>query len=116
MSPPDLNIIVCVDPRRCLNRQAHGRNGEQLLEDLKLLARQEGLDGQVQITPCFCIFGCTYGPRIDIARRWSGEKLLYGCASGPAVISRRGLVEFSAIPLHLPDLIHSNLPDNPPAR
>jgi hypothetical protein len=114
MPPPDLNIIVCVDSRRCLHRYINGRNGEQLLEDLQMLAQQKGLEDRVQVTPCHCIFGCTYGPRIDVARRWSGEKLLYGSASGPAVISRRGAVEFSEIPAHLPDLIQRNLQRNLP--
>ena len=110
MPPPDLNIIVCVDPRRCLQQYIHGRNGEQLLADLQQFARQEGMEDRVQVTPCRCIFGCTYGPRVDVARRWAGEKRLYGSVQGKAAISRRGAVEFSEIPPDLLDLIRQNLP------
>ena len=107
----DVNIIVCTDPSRCLHRSSYGRNGEQLLQELQQLVSQHRLQDQVQVTPCRCIFGCTYGPRIDVARRWSGEKVLYGTAQGEAAISRRGTVRFSEIPEVLLDLIKQNLPD-----
>jgi predicted metal-binding protein len=106
----DVNVIVCTDPSRCLKRYSHGRNGDQLLEELQQLVSQHRLQDQVQVTPCRCIFGCTYGPRIDVARRWSGEKVLYGTAQGQASISRRGTVRFSEIPEDLLDLIKQNLP------
>lgn len=106
----DVNFIVCTDPVRCLQRHSHGRNGESLLQELRDLVYQQGLEEQVQVTPCRCIFGCTYGPRIDVARRWSGEKLLYGTTGGPASISRRGPVSFSEIPEDLLELIRGNLP------
>lgn len=110
MPSRDLNIIVCVDPSRCLHRYFYGRNGEELLEELQGLVRQQGCEDRVQVSPCQCIFGCTYGPRVDVARRWSGEKLLYGSTSGKATISRRGTVEFSEIPQDLLDLVRRNLP------
>ena len=106
----NVNIIVCTDPSRCLHRSSHGRNGEQLLQELQQVVTQHQLQDQVQVTSCHCIFGCTYGPRIDVARRWSGEKVLYGTAQGQADISRRGTVSFSEIPEDLLDLVRQNLP------
>lgn len=106
----DVNIIVCTDPARCLHRSSHGRNAEQLLQELQHAVDQHRLQEQVQVTACRCIFGCTYGPRIDVARRWSGEKLLYGTVQGQADITRRGAVRFSKIPEDLLDLLKENLP------
>ena len=110
MPTPDLNIIVCVDRRKCLNAKIHGRNGPVLLEELEDQVRQSGLEDRVQVTACRCILGCTYGPRVDVARRWSGEKKLYGAIEGRANISIRGRVEFSRIPADLESLITDNLP------
>lgn len=106
----DLNIIVCVDPRRCLIEECGGRNGADILADLRSSVADKGLGDQVQVTPCRCIFGCTYGPRIDVIQQWSGEKLLYGSIEGEAVISRRGRVRFSKIPDDLGEMIQRNLP------
>ena len=111
MASPDLNVIVCVDPRQCLHATAGGMNGPALLEALRDAARDSGLDEQVQITPCRCILGCTYGPRIDVARRWSGEKRLYGTIEGEVVISIRGKVRMSRLPTDLAALLEDNLPD-----
>ena len=80
MTRPDLNVIVCLDRRHCLNATYDGRNGPALLEELRAYVEESGLEEQVQVTPCRCILGCTYGPRIDVAQRWSGEKRLYGAA------------------------------------
>jgi hypothetical protein len=93
MQRPDLNIIVCVNPRRCLLQHSYGRSSDDLLRGLRQVVRNQRLEEQVQVNPCRCIFGCTYGPRIDVARRWSGEKVLYGTIEGEATISRRGRVE-----------------------
>ena len=106
----DLNIIVCTDRRKCLYAESQGRNGPALLEELRTTVADAGLDGRVQVTPCRCILGCTYGPRIDVARRWSGEKVLYGTTEGKATISIRGRVEFSKIPADLTSLVLGNLP------
>ena len=110
MSQYDLNIIVCVDPRQCLGLSSHGRNGEKLLQELRQAVQEANVKEQVQVTPCYCIFGCTYGPRIDAARGWSGEKVLYGAIEGLAEITRRGKVHFSQIPGDLSHLIADNLP------
>ena len=90
--------------------QNNGRNGSQLLAELQQAARDPSLADQVQVTQCQCIFGCTYGPRIDVARRWSGEKAIYGSIEGDAYITLRGVVRFAQIPEALSDLIHQNLP------
>jgi hypothetical protein len=110
MPRPDLNIIVCVDRRKCLNAKAGGLNGPVLLEELRASVEDSGLQDQVQVTPCRCILGCTYGPRIDVAQRWSGEKVLYGTTEGRVTISIRGRVTFSRIPEDLASLITDNLP------
>ena len=110
MSPADLNIIVCVDPSKCLFQQSHGRNGMQLFQALRQGVRERELGNRVQVTPCRCIFGCTYGPRVDVARRWAGDKVLYGTIQGEVTISRRGRVIFSEIPEDVLDLINDNLP------
>ncbi len=110
MPTPDLNVIVCVDRRKCLNARAGGRTGPALLEELRVLVQESGLEERVQVTPCRCILGCTYGPRIDVARRWSGEKLVYGTTEGETTISIRGKVKFSKIPADLAALLLDNLP------
>jgi hypothetical protein len=81
-----------------------------LLRELQQVVTQHQLQDRVQVTACRCIFGCTFGPRTDVARRWSGEKVLYGTVQGQASISRRGTVRFSEIPEDLLDLIKQNLP------
>ena len=107
---PDLNIIVCTDHRKCRYAEAQGRNGPALLKELRTTVTDAGLDDRVQVTPCRCILGCTFGPRIDVARRWAGNKLLYGTTEGQATISIRGRVEFSQLPKNLRSLIIDNLP------
>lgn len=113
MSQYELNVIVCTDPRRCAYASVNGCNGEDLVDDLRQIVLDNRLVEQVQITECRCIFGCTYGPRIDVARRWSGEKLIYGAVEGDAAISRRGRVRFNKIPDDLNRLIFDNLPPRP---
>ncbi len=110
MASTDLNVIVCTDERRCMYVESKGRNGPAILEGLKESVKEAGLEDKVQVTPCSCIFGCTYGPRIDVARRWSGEKVLYGVVEGEVFISVRGRVRMTRIPDELPDLIRDNLP------
>ena len=109
MAKPDLNIIVCVDPQRCLALEYQGRNSEKLLQEIQDQVRCNGLESRVQATPCRCIFGCTYGPRIDIINRATGEKLLYGSVEAPVIISVRGRVDMKKIPDKLIDLAQANL-------
>ena len=109
MAKSELNIIVCVDPSRCLNLSYGGRNGEELLQAIQEQVRDQGLDGRVQATPCRCIFGCTYGPRIDVTNRATGEKLLYGSVEAQVNISVRGRVDMKKIPDGVIDLIRDNL-------
>ena len=110
MPKPDLNIIVCVDRRRCMYLRSNGRNGPELLEELQAAVERHGLKERVQVTHCQCILGCTYGPRIDLAKRWSREKVLYGIMDGDVTISIRGRVKMSKIPAELLDLALNNLP------
>ena len=110
MNSPELNIVVCTDPRKCLWAESYGRNGEDLLAELRRTVQEEGLEEAVQVTPCRCIFGCTYGPRIDLARRWSGEKILYGIGTGEVTITRRGRVSLREIPHDLSEVVRGNLP------
>ncbi len=111
MSRYELNVIVCTDPRRCgYLRDDAGRNGGELLAALQESVEADGLTDRVQVSRCRCIFGCTYGPRIDVARPKGGGKVLYGVVEGRAVISRRGAVDFRRIPAELGRLIQDNLP------
>ena len=111
MNRPDLNIIVCVDARKCLWAESYGRSGKDLLAELRRAVHEEDLEEAVQVTPCFCIFGCTYGPRIDLFQRWSGEKILYGIGTGEVSITRRGKVNLREIPPSLPEMLRRNLPE-----
>ena len=111
--PADVNIIVCTDIWGCVDQQVYGCNGPALLKELRSAVNEHGLESRVQVTPCNCIFGCTYGPRVDVARRWSGEKILYGTAEGQVTISVRGTVSMSRFPQELLDLALDNLPDTP---
>ena len=108
---PDLNVIVCVDPRKCLFARSQAGSGAELYQDLQSAVREQGFQDAVQVTPCRCIFGCTYGPRIDVAKRWSGEKVLYGTIDGEATITRRGTVRFREIPYEISRVILDNLPN-----
>ena len=113
MPKPDLNIIVCVDQRKCMHMRSNGRNGPELLAALKSAVEERALKERVQVTQCQCIFGCTYGPRIDVAKGRSGKKVLYGTVDREVTISIRGRVKMSKIPADLLDLALDNLPKNP---
>lgn len=93
-----------------MNAGSDGRNGPALLEELRSSVKEDGLKDRVQVTACHCILGCTYGPRIDVARRWSGEKVLYGITDGEVTISIRGRVRMLKIPAELLALALDNLP------
>ncbi len=116
MNRPELNIIVCVDARKCLWAESYGRSGEDLLAELRRAVEEEDLEEAVQVTRCLCIFGCTYGPRIDLVQRWSGEKILYGIGTGEVTITRRGKVSLREIPPNLSEMVRSNLPQASPDR
>ena len=108
---PEVNIVVCTDEYGCARWYHQGRNAAGVLDELCEVVA--GLDrGRVQVTSAGCILGCTYGPRFDVARRWSGEKVLYGSISGQATITRRGRVQFSAIPGDLHQVVSDNLPES----
>ena len=105
-----LNIIVCTDPRHCLHMpDGMGRTGGELLRELQRSVADNGWSELAQVSSCRCIFGCTYGPRVDAARRNGGGKVLYGSVEGRATISRRGTVEFRRIPPDLDRLVRDNL-------
>ena len=105
----DLNIIVCVDPQRCLTLEYGGRDSRELLREIQDQIKDHGLASRVQATPCRCIFGCTYGPRIDVINRTTGEKILYGTVEAPVNISVRGRVDMKKIPDGLIGLALDNL-------
>ena len=111
MVRPDLNIIVCIDKRKCMNAGFDGRNGPAFFEDLRRSVKDFGLKDRVQVTACHCILGCTYGPRIDVARRWSGEKVLYGITDREVTISIRGRVRMLKLPTELLAVALDNLPE-----
>ena len=112
MTRPDLYIIVCIDDRKCMHLESRGRNAAALLEGLKSVVKDHGLGEKVQVTRCYCIFGCTYGPRVDVIRRWSGGKALYGTTEGEVTISCRGRVKMSEVPQELLELVQDNLSES----
>ena len=105
MTNTKLNIIVCTDPRRCSWIESYGRNGTELLQELVDTVEAFGMEEQVRVTSCRCIFGCTYGPRIDLVNRKSGQKVLYGIGTGEVKITRRGKVSLHEIPEDLLEMI-----------
>ena len=107
---PEVNIVVCADESGCARWYHRGRNADALLAALRDALAQRN-DGRVQITTAGCILGCTYGPRFDVARRWSGEKVLYGSIAGEAAVTRRGRVRFAPIPDDLGQALTDNLPE-----
>ena len=109
MEKPELSIIVCVDPSRCLNMRSGGLNSQELLREIQEQLTGQGLDGKVRATPCRCIFGCTYGPRIDVINRNTGKKILYGSVEGQVNISVRGRVDMQKTPDRLIDLAWEHL-------
>ena len=86
-----------------------GRNGRELLQEIQDQVRDHGLADRVQATPCRCIFGCTYGPRIDVINRATGEKILYGSVEATVNISVRGRVDMKKIPEGMIELVRANL-------
>jgi hypothetical protein len=108
---PDVNIVVCADEYGCGRWYHRGRNADAVLNELREAAA--GAKGEmVRVTTAGCILGCTYGPRFDVARRWSGEKALYGSIDGTATVTRRGQVRFVAIPDDLGQVIEDHLPES----
>ena len=107
---PEVNVVVCTDEYGCGRWYHRGRNADAVLADIRSAAARLGGD-RVQVTTSGCILGCTYGPRFDVARRWSGEKALYGSIEGEATITRRGRVRFAAIPDDLEQVLSDHLPE-----
>ena len=105
MNDTKRNIIVCTDPRRCAWIESYGRNGVELFRSIVNAVEAMEMDNQVMVTPCSCIFGCTYGPRIDLIDRETGEKTLYGIGTGEVTITRRGRVSLNEIPEDLSEMI-----------
>ena len=108
---PDINIIVCADEYGCGRWYHRGRNADAIRDGLTEAVPGDA-DGRVQITTAGCILGCTYGPRFDVIRRWSGAKALYGSIAGEATVTRRGQVSFAAIPSDLEQVIADHLPES----
>ena len=107
---PLVNIVVCDDEYGCRRWYHRGRNSGDVLRELQNVV-PEAQRSRVQVTTAGCILGCTYGPRFDVARRWSGEKTLYGSISGEAAITRRGTVRFAPIPADIGRVVADNLPE-----
>lgn len=110
-SRPEVNVVVCTDEYGCGRWFHRGRNAEAVLQGLRSAADRQG-NKRVQVTTSGCILGCTYGPRFDVVRRWSGEKALYGSITGEATITRRGRVRFAPIPDSLEAVLSDNLPES----
>ena len=108
---PDVNIVVCTDEYGCGRWHHRGRNADAVLSEFREAVAGVD-DGRVQVTTAGCILGCTYGPRFDVARRWSGEKALYGSIAGDATVTRRGEVSFAPIPDDLGRVIEDHLPES----
>lgn len=108
---PDVNVVVCADEYGCGRWYHRGRNADSILNELRAAASGDSA-GRVQVTSAGCILGCTYGPRFDVIRRWSGEKALYGSITGDATVTRRGRVSFAPIPSDLGQVIADNLPES----
>ena len=108
---PEVNIVVCADEYGCGRWYYQGRNAAGVLSELRAAVAARD-DGRVQVTTAGCILGCTYGPRFDVARRWSGEKALYGSISGAATVTRRGRVSFAPIPADLSQVVTDHLPES----
>ena len=108
---PDVNIVVCTDEYGCGRWYHRGRNADAILSEMNDAVGADDAE-RVQITTSGCILGCTYGPRFDVARRWSGEKALYGSICGEATVTRRGRVNFAQIPDDLTRVIEAHLPES----
>ncbi len=107
---PEVNVVVCTDEYGCGRWYHRGRNAADVLGDFRTATEDLG-DDRVQVTTSGCILGCTYGPRFDVVRRWSGEKALYGSITGEASVTRRGRVRFAPIPDDLGEVLSDHLPE-----
>lgn len=108
---PQVNVVVCVDDYGCGRWYHRGRDAGDVLRQLQQAARERD-DHRIQVSTSGCILGCTYGPRFDVARRWSGEKTLYGSITGEATVTRRGQVSFAEIPDRLDTVLSDHLPES----
>lgn len=99
---PKISALVCIDPSRCLQKRIDNKTPLDILWDLKNQFKEQD---NIKVTPCKCIFGCTYGPRVDIINHETKEKTLYGSINGTVNISVRGKVEMNKIPSDPNDLI-----------
>ncbi|HCG91216.1 MAG TPA: hypothetical protein DEZ08_05200 [Dehalococcoidia bacterium] len=97
-----ISALVCVDSARCLWKSTNGKGPLDILWELKQLYDN---DDKVTISPCRCIFGCTYGPRVDLINHDTKEKNLYGSIQGIFEISVRGKVTINQLPQDLNKLI-----------
>ncbi len=107
---PDVRIIVCTDEYGCGRWYYRGRAADDVLKELRKAVSCPG-NSRAQVTTAGCILGCAFGPRFDVVRRWSGEKVLYGSIAGAATITRRGRVNFTPIPDDLEQIVADHLPD-----
>ena len=99
---PKISALICVDPARCLWKKIDNKTPLDILWELK-----QAFDSSenVNVTACKCIFGCTYGPRMDIINHETKEKTIYGSIDGEVEISVRGVVNMNKIPNNPQDLL-----------
>ena len=106
-----LEITVCVNPDGCLGKKVLARRDEggelreygpqEILGVLRDTIRDGGLEEEVRLQEKVCLWGCTFGPRIDVV---NGPRVyLYGRQDYRGPISVRGDVVIRSIP-NLPSL------------
>ncbi len=109
-----LEITVCVNPDGCLGRKVLARRDEggepreygprEILGVLREIIRDGGLDGEVRLQEKVCLWGCTFGPRIDVVKEGVVSRVyLYGREDYRGPISMRGKVQIRGIS-NLPSL------------
>lgn len=99
-------ITVCHTPDGCCTRRVPVRatpesrpapsSGQELLAQLRALTEARDLQGTVRLRTTECLWGCTYGPRLDVEDD-DGRVTLYGGADYEGDISVRGRVRIHSL-------------------
>ncbi len=78
-------------PKRSVVVNGKEYGPKELVEELTRVVSDNNLQDKVEIVQTGCLWGCTYGPRLDV--EVDGNVVLYGCADYSGVISSRGEVK-----------------------
>jgi hypothetical protein len=100
-----IEVTVCVNPDGCAQKVVRTRKAEgeepreytprELLGLLEKIVEELGVRDRVTLREKVCLWGCTFGPRIDVVA--GDREFLYGREDYRGEISVRGIVEVRSL-------------------